>query len=129
MTMPELLIDLEGELWLAYGDTMLCLIDEGADGLKWGTEIRTRQDIERAYGPLRHLLWPPTTATTTTATDETTTRYAAAFTEWDRRYREEPERFTAESVRLLRGTPETYGDAAAPYFAQILDEQSVHRPD
>jgi hypothetical protein len=66
MTMPELLIDLEGELWLAYGDTMMCLIDEGADGLKWGTEIRTRQDIERAYGPLRHLLWPPTTATTAT---------------------------------------------------------------
>jgi hypothetical protein len=65
----------------------------------------------------------------TQQTDEALARYAAAFTEWDRRYREEPERFTAESVRLLRGTPETYGDAAAPYFAQILDEQSVHRPD
>lgn len=47
---------------------------------------------------------------------------AAAFTEWDRRYREEPERFQAEAERLLRGTPETYGDACAPYLLAILDE-------
>jgi hypothetical protein len=50
--------------------------------------------------------------------------FARAFTEWDRRYREEPERFTAEAVRLLTGTPETYGDAVAPYFVAILDEQA-----
>ena len=29
---------------------------------------------------------------------------AAAFTEWDRRYREEPERFEAEARRLLHGS-------------------------
>lgn len=29
---------------------------------------------------------------------------AQAFTEWDRRYREEPERFEREATRLLHGT-------------------------
>ncbi len=48
---------------------------------------------------------------------------AAAFTEWDRRYREEPERFMSESRRLLKETPETYGQACAPYLIQILAEQ------
>lgn len=46
---------------------------------------------------------------------------AAAFTEWDRRYREEPERFESEARRLLYGTPETYGDGAAPYLISILN--------
>ncbi len=45
---------------------------------------------------------------------------AQAFTEWDRRYREEPERFQCEAERLLRGTPETYGEACAPYLLNIL---------
>lgn len=49
-------------------------------------------------------------------------RFARAFTEWDRRYREEPERFMSEAVHLLRETPETYGDACAPYFLEILRE-------
>lgn len=49
-------------------------------------------------------------------------RFARAFTEWDRRYREEPERFALEATRLLRGTPESYGEECAPYFAQILEE-------
>jgi hypothetical protein len=48
---------------------------------------------------------------------------AAAFTEWERRYREEPERFMSEAARLLRETPETYGQACAPYLIQILNEQ------
>jgi len=47
---------------------------------------------------------------------------AAAFTEWDRRFREEPERFTSEAVRLLQQTPETYGEACAPYFVYLLSE-------
>ena len=47
---------------------------------------------------------------------------AAAFTEWERRYREEPERFQSEAEKLLKETPETYGAAAAPYFLQILSE-------
>lgn len=45
---------------------------------------------------------------------------AAAFTEWDRRYREEPARFQHEAERLLRGTPQDYGDACAPYLAALL---------
>lgn len=49
-------------------------------------------------------------------------RFQAAFTEWDRRYREEPERFQSEAEHLLKETPETYGEAAAPYFIQILEE-------
>ncbi|KJR97200.1 MAG: hypothetical protein VR65_24945 [Desulfobulbaceae bacterium BRH_c16a] len=45
-----------------------------------------------------------------------------AFTEWDRRYREEPERFMSEAQHLLKETPETYGDACAPYFMQLVNE-------
>jgi hypothetical protein len=47
---------------------------------------------------------------------------AEAFTEWERQYREEPERFMAESERLLTHTPETYGEACAPYFRELLRE-------
>lgn len=46
---------------------------------------------------------------------------AAAFTEWDRRYREEPDRFTSEAHRLLKETPETYGAACAPYLLALLN--------
>lgn len=46
----------------------------------------------------------------------------AAFTEWDRRYREEPERFMSEATHLLRETAESYGAAAMPYFLAILAE-------
>ena len=46
----------------------------------------------------------------------------ATFTEWDRRYREEPERFQSEAEHLLKETPETYGEACAPYFLEILKE-------
>ena len=46
----------------------------------------------------------------------------AAFTEWERRYREEPERFYSEAAKLLRETPQTYGDAATPYFLAIVME-------
>lgn len=49
-------------------------------------------------------------------------QFEAAFTEWDRRYREEPERFWSEAEHLLKQTPETYGQAAAPYFIAILRE-------
>ncbi|NJD24665.1 MAG: hypothetical protein FIB06_04595 [Betaproteobacteria bacterium] len=45
---------------------------------------------------------------------------AAAFTEWERRYREEPEKFMSEAAKLLRETPRTYGEACAPYLAAIL---------
>ena len=52
---------------------------------------------------------------------------AATFTEWDRRYREEPERFMSEAVHLLRETAETYGQACAPYFTFLLEELRAAR--
>ena len=45
---------------------------------------------------------------------------AAAFTEWERRYREEPERFASESEKLA-GSPESYGEACAPYLIALLE--------
>lgn len=47
---------------------------------------------------------------------------AKAFTEWERRYREQPERFQSEAAKLFKETPETYGDACAPYFLKIVAE-------
>ena len=47
---------------------------------------------------------------------------AAAFTEWDRRYREDPDRFMSEARRLLQETPASYGAACAPYFLKILED-------
>lgn len=52
---------------------------------------------------------------------------AAAFTEWDRRYREEPERFMSEAQHLLQETPESYGEACAPYLIKILEEQNASK--
>lgn len=46
----------------------------------------------------------------------------AAFTEWDRRYREDPRSFETDMQRLQRGqTPETYGEEVTPYFMHLLD--------
>ena len=53
---------------------------------------------------------------------------AAAFTEWERRYREEPERFYSEGQKILRMTPESYGEAAAPYCLAILAELRGEKP-
>lgn len=47
---------------------------------------------------------------------------ASALTEWQRRWREEPERFLRES-EVLAESPESYGAAAGPYLMQILREQ------
>lgn len=44
---------------------------------------------------------------------------ASAFTEWERRYRENPEQFLSEAEKLLKKTPKTYGDSCAPYFIKI----------
>lgn len=46
---------------------------------------------------------------------------AAALTEWDRRWREEPERFASEAEHLA-GSAEEYGQAAAPYLLSIVAE-------
>lgn len=51
----------------------------------------------------------------------TQAQIAAAFTEWERRFREDPESFRSEAARLLKDTPSTYGEAAAPYFLSILN--------
>jgi len=48
---------------------------------------------------------------------------ARAFTEWERRYREEPSRFMSEAEKLLTETPRTYGEACAPYLISIINEQ------
>ena len=45
-----------------------------------------------------------------------------AFTEWDRRYRNEPELFMNEVQHLLQNTPDTYGAKAAVYFTKVLED-------
>lgn len=52
----------------------------------------------------------------------TETELAKAFTEWERRYREEPDDFLSEAKKLLTRSPETYGEACAPYLMQIIRE-------
>lgn len=52
------------------------------------------------------------------------TAVARAFTEWERRFREEPDRFLCESAKAAESA-ESYGEACAPYFLQILGETSV----
>ena len=47
---------------------------------------------------------------------------AAAFEEWDRRYRENPREFMNEVEHLLGETPETYGEACGPYFMALVRE-------
>jgi len=47
---------------------------------------------------------------------------ADAFTEWDRRYREEPERFQNEA-QLLKMTSYMYGQMCARYLMKIIKEQ------
>lgn len=60
---------------------------------------------------------PPTPHAEVVTTQE---ELAKAFTEWERRFREEPERFQSEVARVLRETPESYGEAAAPYLVALL---------
>lgn len=46
---------------------------------------------------------------------------AAAFTAWERCWREDPKGFEANCERLLRGdTPADYGEACMPYFVELL---------
>jgi hypothetical protein len=44
----------------------------------------------------------------------------AAFTEWDRMWRENPEDFESLAVTLLKGNPESYGESAAPFFVEMI---------
>jgi hypothetical protein len=52
----------------------------------------------------------------------TESELSAVFTEWDRRYREEPDRFMSEVQHLLHETPWSYGAACAAYFEQLATE-------
>ena len=44
------------------------------------------------------------------------------FTEWDRQWRKEPEKFQSTAEHLLKETPKTYGESAARTFGRILAE-------
>lgn len=48
-------------------------------------------------------------------------RLVAAFTEWERRYRERPEQFMSGFEAAAQGCAE-YGEAAAAYLIAILDD-------
>jgi hypothetical protein len=50
----------------------------------------------------------------------TTQDLIAAFTQWDREYREEPDRFWSTVEHLVNQTPETYGDAATACFPAYI---------
>lgn len=47
-------------------------------------------------------------------------RMTAAFTEWERRHREDPAGFISDQERLAR-TEETLGEQRAAYFIELLD--------
>lgn len=50
-------------------------------------------------------------------------RLVAAFTEWDRRWREDPDQFDSDVKRILRGeTVEEYGDSATATLLFFLEE-------
>ena len=46
---------------------------------------------------------------------------AQAFTTWEERYREEPEKFAADWSNM---PAETYGEQAAAYMLTLLNEQA-----
>lgn len=50
-----------------------------------------------------------------------------AFSEWDRRYCEERERFHREINALLERRSEPYGKVCARYLLQIVKENSTQR--
>lgn len=52
----------------------------------------------------------------------TNEQIAATFTEWERRYRENPEQFMNEIQRLLGTSPQSYGEMCAAYFVKLLGE-------
>jgi hypothetical protein len=47
---------------------------------------------------------------------------AIVFTEWDRRWRENPQEFTDLVTHLTKETPLSYGQACAPYFIKLAKE-------
>jgi hypothetical protein len=49
--------------------------------------------------------------------------FAKAFTEWERRYRETPERFATDMERAALDA-KTYGEQAAAFFYELVAEQA-----
>lgn len=58
-----------------------------------------------------------------TAITATPAELAAAFAEWERRYRQEPERFMSEATKLINTTPQSCGEFCAQYFIKLLTEK------
>ena len=52
----------------------------------------------------------------------TINQLAATFEEWNTRYREDPESFYTEGFMLLFQNAATYGEEAANYFYQLVQE-------
>lgn len=50
---------------------------------------------------------------------------AKIFTEWDRRYRENPELYMDTVTHLLKETPYSYGSACAVYFRKLALEMGL----
>jgi hypothetical protein len=59
---------------------------------------------------------------TTTSMTVDTELLVKVFSEWDRRWRENPQEFTDIVTHLTRETPLTYGQACAPYFLKLASE-------
>ncbi|HEX4119978.1 MAG TPA: hypothetical protein VH619_05060 [Verrucomicrobiae bacterium] len=51
----------------------------------------------------------------------TVSELAAVFTEWHKRWKLDPAKFQTDAQKLSRPS-DSYGDSAAPYFANILNE-------
>jgi hypothetical protein len=49
----------------------------------------------------------------------------SAFTEWERRYRQNPERFQSEATKLQKVQPETYAAACASYIFAMLERAQI----
>jgi hypothetical protein len=54
--------------------------------------------------------------------------FEIAFTEWERRYRENPSEFMSDAERLLGQTPQSYGEACAVYFEELLNQLAAGEP-
>jgi hypothetical protein len=48
----------------------------------------------------------------------------AIFTEWDRRWRENPDKFWSTARHLLKSKPKDYGEAVVPYFLKLSGEMA-----
>lgn len=60
--------------------------------------------------------------------DDMVRAFQVAFTEWDRRYRENPDDFWSVVQHLLGNTSASYGEACGIYFAELLDDAAKGRP-